>query len=557
MVTKLLKKKHYVIIDEIDGRKSALFSHPLSQEFYEAGKIKLAGQSKETYETLAREWHAIETGVFPQAENHLFEAERATDRYLFSKATVNEKKARDIIEETMKKITVLSESLKQLMENEEKNRQESTKAEEDYQQLRNDLLTHSFTYGSALDAMEKQLTDMEQNFTDFKKATQRHDYVEAHTVLKILTEKIDRLKEHARLVPQLFEHIEEEIYPQIEEIENSCSAMENKGYLFPQETGSSMKEKIQAVKDETVSVEERIQRLQLEEATMQLREVSNKIDSLYDQLEEEIHAKTFVQQSAPDLRTAFTYLFEKNRRLRIEADRLNQSYVLTEEELTNGEVYHARLEGMKKEFDILSETASSDKAIYSEIQKKYEELMDNLESVFTEQETLQTHIHSFQAEELQAKEKMVVCQNRLYGIRRFMETQRLPGLPEEFLDLYFHTQTRLSELEEAMGKNRIDRSLVNKMVELTQEDIEQVEEAAKRILKNAALTEYLFQYLNRYKKEHPSIGESYEESRRSFEKEYDYEQAFRILADKLEEIEPGAVENIEQKYAEEQQLSVQ
>src|SRR5699024_7369882 len=105
-----LKKKHYETIDKIDKEKNTLFSRSIAQKFYEADKISLAGQSRTTYENLSSEWHEIETVKFPELENCLFEAEHATDRFLFSKATIQEEKAHQLIQETSSKMSSLSDS---------------------------------------------------------------------------------------------------------------------------------------------------------------------------------------------------------------------------------------------------------------------------------------------------------------------------------------------------------------------------------------------------------------------------------------------------------------
>src|SRR5699024_2880519 len=145
---------------------------------------------KTSYEQLAADWQKMETVTFPSLENLLFAAEQAADRFLFPKASTNEKEAEQLLQETKGKVEALSTSLKELLENEEKNREEGTRVEQDYQQLRNELLTNSFTYGTALEAMENRLTDMETDFSRFKEATASHDHMQANEVLKVLKQKI-------------------------------------------------------------------------------------------------------------------------------------------------------------------------------------------------------------------------------------------------------------------------------------------------------------------------------------------------------------------------------
>lgn len=540
-----LKKRHYETIDRINDEKTKLFNDSIASDFYASKDMTLSGQSKETYESLVNRWNEIETVIFPTVEKHLFEAEQATDRFLFSKASSEEQNAETLISETNTTISSLSVSLEELMKNEEKNRKESLKVEQDYQQLRNDLLTNSFTYGKALEAMENQLTSMEKDFILFKSHTNAHDHIEANAVLDTLKEKIDILTDISQKVPAFFAQIDEVILSQLDEIEEGLKMMLEKGYQFQNE---NILEELAILEQDTVEIEEEVSQLSLEQAKEHIHVVSEKIEGMYDAMETEIRAKEFIRELAPDLRKAFTYLNEKNRQFRIETDRLNQRYVIDEKIVDSAPAFQMKIEDMKKEFEELSSLTSRNDVVFSKVQMAYEDMMNDMNELNDTQEEMQLSLTLLSEDEKKAKDQLDELQNEIYGIRRFMEMQRLPGLPEYYLDLYFETGNRLKETEMELSRNRLDLKKTNELLKLATEDVDQVIDESEKIIDRTRLTEYLVQYLNRFRKEHPEVSEVIDESLDVYTKEYDFEEALLILSEKAEEIEPGAFSKIQERY---------
>lgn len=539
-----LKKKHYANIDSLDKEKTKLFEHSISQDFFKAGQIRLAGQSLETYHDLEKRFHKIETTSFPSIENLLFEAERATDRFLFPKASASEKEANDLIVQSSVEIKKLSSQLSELLENEEKNREESAMVEQDYQEIRNELLTNSFTYGPALEAMEASLTDMEKDFAQFKASTIEHDHMEANKVLESLKQKIEDLADSADRIPGLFNWISSELMPQIEELKQAMQQMEENGYAFPEKTSFS---KLLELEKGITVIETDIKELKVEEAEKKMAVLSSEIENMYDGIEEELHAKAFMEDAVLDIKEAVLYLKERNRKLRIEADRLNQRYVLEEEEVKKPFEIQKQLDELENFFLSLSKE-EDEKIVFTHLKIETEKIMEQMDDINTQQENRMDYILSLRKEETEYREEIEHEQHRLYSIRRFMEMQRLPGLPDDYLDLYFRTGERLEETKTELQKSRIDITRVKELLKLSKEDVDQTQTESEKIIDQAILTEYLVQYLNRYRKSNEDVRNTIEKSMHLFTKEYDYKHSLDILADKLDELEPGVYQQILEKY---------
>ena len=93
------------------------------------------------------------------------------------------------------------------------------------------------------------------------------------------------------------------------------------------------------------------------------------------------------------------------------------------------------------------------------------------------------------------------------------------------------------------------------MCELCEDDVELLIDKTEEIVDSALLTEYMMQYANRYRNEHPEIGEAILESNDLFNKEFQYKDALEVVSTAQEVVEPGAFKKVENQYYEEKSQS--
>ena len=80
-------------------------------------------------------------------------------------------------------------------------------------------------------------------------------------------------------------------------------------------------------------------------------------------------------------------------------------------------------------------------------------------------------------------------------------------------------------------------------------DLNEFEQEAYELLRDAELTEIMIQYGNRYRRDDHAFDAQIRESERMF-KESRYKRALEIIKGALEKVEPGAARKIENDYDE-------
>ena len=129
-----------------------------------------------------------------------------------------------------------------------------------------------------------------------------------------------------------------------------------------------------------------------------------------------------------------------------------------------------------------------------------------------------------------------------------MEKRNLPGLPKDYLDLFFATSERLEALFKELGKVRINIDVVNHQLDTSTQDMEALKDATDDLVDHAVLAEQLMQYANRYKASDERIAGAIARSLQLFDRARNYDGAFNEISNALEMVEPGAAERIANVY---------
>lgn len=546
-VSYFMKKKHYKIIDELEQEKMALMELPVVDDLSTAKNLQLTGQTEKSFKKWKDQWDQVETGAFPTIENLLFEAEQATDSLKLINARKAENQARELIDKTHKTIKDTRQALKELIRSEESNRTEIKKVQELYETIRKTLLTQSFSFGSVLDYLEHRLTYLETDFSKFQDLTASGDHIEAKEVLKKVDSETRELHQAVEKIPVLLKELTEEFGGQIEELRNGYKELTEQNFIFLEDHLVADIGKIEEKRDKALVF---VEQGELDKAEKRIGEIERDIDETYSLMEAEIEAKEFVQSRQSVLLEYIQFVQEKNRKLLIEIDRVAQSYTLNQNELEDAQKVQEALETIQTDFDTIQTSLSNNQAVFTVVSESYENDAETLSDLEKKQGEIDKRLKKLREDEDQVKEKVDTFEFDMRGIKRYVEKQHLPGLPGEYLDLFFSTTKRIEKLSKELNKLRIDIKDIKRLCDMCEEDVALLQDRTQEIVDSALLTEYMMQYANRYRHKHPEIASAIEKSFVYFNQDFQYQHALEVISTALEEVEPGAFKKVETSYFE-------
>ena len=489
----VLRKRNETLLDSLEERKEKLYNLPVNDEVEAIKNMHLIGQSQVTFREWNQKWVDLSLNSFADIENNIFEAEGYNNSFRFLKA----KHAIDSIESQInlveEDIELIREALADLEKQEAKNSGRVLHALELFENLQVKVAEDTEKYGPAVQEIQKQLQNIESEFSQFVTLNSSGDPVEAADILDKTENHILALTHIVDKVPSIVTELREVLPDQLEDLESGYRKLVEAGYHFVE---TDIESRFSQLHSNITQNYENIAALELDNAQYENTQIQEEINALYDIFTREIAAQKVVatlQENLP------AYL-KHNK----------QAYSLTQEAL--------------------------------------EATQERLKEIEDEQITLGERLERIEKDDDNARQKVNIYINKLHTIKRYMEKRNLPGIPKSFLSLFFtasdHTEALLTELEQL----RVNIDNVNLLLENVTNDIHDLETETYQIVQYATLTEQLLQYSNRYRSFDQSIQEAFNKALDIFENQFDYESSFEVISQALEVVEPGVTSRFVTSY---------
>ena len=540
-----MRKKNQEQLDELEVRKEALFDLPVFEEIDDIKKMHLVGQSQNSFREWNQRWVELSTRSFAELESQIYEVENQNEIFRFMKAKKAVVEANETMTEMEAEVEVIRNGLKELRESEERNSLEVQKALDVYEELSKSLKDNKASFGPAYSEIQKQLRNVEIEFTQFVTLNTSGDPIEAREVLEDAERHTYELEDLMKRIPPMYEELNETFPDQLKEIEEGYNQLLADDYVFPEQ---NFAEEIQHAKKRVENSMADLEKTEIAAVEVANRDTATAIDALYEVMEREIEAKKYVVTNQKIIDDYISHSLKNNRQLMIELDHVSQSYTLNNNELGRSRGFQTEIEEIIRRQKDLEPRMKEHTVPYSEIQAFYKECYKILDDIENQQLEIDASLKELRKGEKVAQEKVDEYEFRLRSIKRYVEKQRLPGLSADYLEFFYVATDRIEDLSRALNKMRINMDEINRLCDLCEDDLELLDKKTKDLVNAATLTEQMMQYANRYRHTHENIRAALDKSMYLFSTEFRYQDALDEIGTALEAVEPGAFKRIEDFY---------
>ncbi|WP_449451252.1 septation ring formation regulator EzrA [Streptococcus suis] len=541
----IVRKRNDNLLVSLEERKEELFNLPVNEEVEAVKALHLIGQSQVSFREWNQKWVDLSLNSFADIENHIFEAEGYNNafRFVSAKNAINSIESQiDLIEED---IASIRHGLMELKEQEEKNSGRVKHALNLFDSLQEAVRENPDSYGETLPELEKQLKNIEVEFSEFVMLNSSGDPIEASEILDKTEEHMIALNQIMDRIPSLIERVTKDFPEQLEDLESGYRKLVEQNYLFTEANIESQFQNIRVSIRENTAL---IVSFDLDAAEAENEGIQTKIDHLYKVFNREIEANKEAVKISKNLPKFLEHVVQNTQLLDEESQRLNATYLLADSKLSRINQLKARLESIEIVVTESVEDIENPQVAYSILEERLDHSLASLKEIEEEQLVLADYLKSQELSENTARKKATLYINKLHTLKRYMEKRNLPGIPAEFLTNFFRTSDHVEALIAELDYKRINIEVVNRLLENATYDMNQLEELAYLIVQNATLTEQLLQYSNRYRSFDESVQKAFNRSLSIFEKDFDYQAAFEEISFALETVEPGVTERFVRSY---------
>lgn len=160
-----------------------------------------------------------------------------------------------------------------------------------YEDLKKNLREHGEEFGPAYNELQKQIKNIEIEFTQFVTLNTSGDPVEAREVLEQAEQHTYEVEDLMKRIPAAYEELNRTFPDQLKEIQDGYKKLLDQKYVFPE---ANFQEDINRVKKRVENSMNDLAKTEVASVEVANRDTASDIDALYTVMEREINAKKYV-----------------------------------------------------------------------------------------------------------------------------------------------------------------------------------------------------------------------------------------------------------------------
>ncbi|MEJ6348306.1 septation ring formation regulator EzrA [Holzapfeliella sp. He02] len=522
----------------------AFQSAELDEKYQHLKGITLSGSSLITFNNWAKVYLGIESRSeelqqknqkVAQTTNHL--------RLLTANALLADLKQE--VFEAEQDVEDVESVFDQLIAANSESEQEIEQIYDKYAAMRKDILSKSYNYGQTIHFLEDYLLGLENKFSDVRKLNNEGNHIETHRVLSYLRLQLNHLAQKLPRIKKSYEKLSDKLPKQVKEISDDYQQLLNQGYRFSNVNVQTLIDNLNATLNQA---NQQLNEIKLDEVESSIDSITNKMMEIEQILENEMNAKNFVM----DFQTRLSEQFEKvslaSSELMDLLVHIDQSYILTNDEITESGHIGSEISQMKNDFDLDLRKIETESPVYSEIKADFLRINQRLDEIAIRQQEIQQDIEGLTEAEKVAQQSVQEMNLNLNMLKRKLDRYKLPGYPARFIEYYRLVEAEIEKIYNELNQVKIDMKQISDDLILAQQDLNKLTTDSENIVAVSELTEIAIQYSNKYIQDNQGINEAVRKAYQLYNQDFDYEGALDVIASALEKVEPGAYQKIENDY---------
>ncbi|AOY85456.1 septation ring formation regulator EzrA [Limosilactobacillus fermentum] len=535
------------VITDLRARLVALEEARLARRLDDASLADLMGESLKVFTALQDDYLKKVAPAVDDANEQLEEVSKNLNGLNVFTVTGQLNQVRELVEEAERQQKRVVDRLQKADQKEEEQKKATATMDEQLGDFQKKLDDTAYQYGDAIRPLRSQLADLQEQFTRFNEIAAKGDHEAAAEILTDLKEKEAHFTKLAEEIPELYKPLFTTFPDQISELREGYRKLVANHYRFPV---NNLDDQIEGLEAQRQTALDHIAALSLAPVRVANKSLEEKIDHLYDVMQNEMDARPQVEKLVGVVGDHLDHARQQNRELMAELDRLSESYTLNHDEVAHTRELEEQLKQIQKEYEKDQVAVNAQAAVASQVLERFMEDERVLTAIETQQKEINDGVAYLSEDEQRARKALQRFVTTVRATKRHVETLNLPGLPQDYLDFFFLVSDEISHLAKDMNQQRIDMEAITKELLKVQGDVSELIDRTNKVRDSAELTARLMQYGLRFVDDNQEIDAAITEAQKLYDR-YEYEQSLETIGAALEKAEPGSFKRLEDNYYDE------
>jgi len=544
-----MRNRLYKRLDELEAWRMQLMSKPVTDELSKLKGLNMTGQTEELFEKWRTDWDELVTTVLPKVTDSVYDIDEAINKYHFMNAKNTIAELENVLKEAEANIDTILSEVSELIGSEEQNNSDIEHLNQEYLEQRKLLLTHRHLYSIAETQLEKKLDEIKKEIQLFNETTEQGNYLEARELVKTIVDKVNTIKAQMQIIPDLYIESSTTMPSQIHNLLEGVKQMKSDGYALEFEVIESEAADCTKICNDCIEL---IKKLNITEANEKLESVKDKIDSIYDSLEQEVESKYIVEKEIWSAQEEIHRIREANLKTKEETQLVQQIYELNEEDTQAQKLVEKQVSIITKRFELLQIRVAEQDLAFSVIREELDLLKKQMLDVKESHAMYVEMLKALRKDELQARDQLIDMKRLMLEVKRLVQISNLPGMPVSSLEQIQKAQESMQIVYLELEKKPLKMGKVSILLEKASTAVNECYNDTKFMIEQGYFVEKVIQYGNRYRSKNVQIASAMDKSEQLF-REFQYNEALEEAAASIESVEPGAINKLqeilnEQKY---------
>ncbi len=438
------------------------------------------------------------------------------------------------------KANYLLEEIKNLTLSEERNRETVTKLKGKYRNIINIYHENLGSYNLINKPIELQFETIDKLFSAFEIAMDNNSFSEVSKIISSLDDSISNLDLVIDEAPEIILLGVRLLPKKMSDIGSIYGKMIKEGYNLDY---LAIEYNINEAEKKIADIFDRLNVLNLEDSSLELKTMSTYFDSIYNDFDREKMARNSFKEIGSNLATKATKLSKIANNLIKKLPDIKANYNILDEDLRGLNIVEVSIKGIIEDYDMLIDAAKKKKYAFSKLNKEMQVLNSKVSKIEDNLDTILRLINGFREDENRAYDQLEEIKNLLASSKEKINSYKLPVVPKNYYVELSEATEAINEMVKELEHRPLNIDVLNTRVDTARDLTLKLYKTTYETVKTASMSEAAIVYGNRYRSTNPRVNQGLKKAETMFYKGL-FKASLEDAINALNIVEPGIHERL-------------
>lgn len=540
LISKHNKKRYEEILDTLEREKNLILNANILSELSKVESMINSKEIENKFIEWKRRFDEIKNHDIPQLTDNLIMIEDLFSSHRYKEIEPTLAKVELSIYHVKTKANYLLEEIKNLTLSEERNRETVTKLKGKYRNIINAYHDQEENYKLIKKPIELQFETIDKLFSAFEMAMEENSFPDIAKIIKALDDSINNLDMVIDEAPEIILLGTRLIPKKMSDVGSIYTKMTKDGFNLDY---LAIEYNINEAEKKIADVFDRLNVLNLEDSSLELKTISSYFDSIYNDFDKEKMSRAEFNELGKSIASKTTNLADIANNLLSKMDKIRSNYTINEEDIRGLSIIEVSIKAIMEDYDMLVGHARKRKYAFSKLDKEMQQLNSRVSKIEDQLDTILRLINGFKEDEARAKDQLEEIKTLLSGSKDKINSYKLPLVPKKYYVELSEATEAIGEMVKELEKKPLEIDVLNTRVDNARDLTLKLYKTTNEIVKTASMSEHAIVYGNRYRSTNPRVNEGLKKAESLFFRG-NFKASLENAINAINIVEPGIHERL-------------